>query len=66
MSSRNIQTVELTEILQACRKLSNTLDLEQLYMVLANVIRKKFRFTGWRYFFIATKQMRLSLFSMKV
>jgi diguanylate cyclase (GGDEF)-like protein len=42
MFSRNIESVELTEILQACRKLSNTLDLEQLYMVLADVIRKKF------------------------
>ena len=42
MLSGNNQSVELTEILQACRKLSNTLDLEQLYTVLADVIRKKF------------------------
>ena len=42
MLSGNDQSVELTEILQACRKLSNTLDPEQLYMVLADVIRKKF------------------------
>ena len=42
MSSGNIQSVALAEILQACRKLSNTLDLEQLYMALADVIRKKF------------------------
>jgi diguanylate cyclase (GGDEF)-like protein len=42
MLTRNNQSAELTEILQACRKLSNTLDLEQLFMLLADVIRKKF------------------------
>jgi diguanylate cyclase (GGDEF)-like protein len=61
MSSRNIQSVALTEILQACRKLSNTLDLEQLYMVLADVIRKKFSIHRLAIFLYRNKANALEL-----
>jgi diguanylate cyclase (GGDEF)-like protein len=62
MLSRNIESVELTEILQACRKLSNTLDLEQLYMVLADVIRKKFSVHRLAIFLYRNKANALELF----
>jgi len=38
----NLQSGEHTEILKACRKLSNILDPEELYAVFADVIKKKF------------------------
>jgi diguanylate cyclase (GGDEF)-like protein len=37
----NLQSSEQTEILRACRKLSNTLELEELCAVFADVIKKK-------------------------
>ncbi len=37
----NLQPDEQTEILKACRKLSNILDPEELYAVFADVIKKK-------------------------
>lgn len=41
MTASNLSSDELTEILKTCRKLSNTLDLEELYTVFAKVIKKK-------------------------
>ncbi len=41
MGSSGFQSDELTEILKACRKLSNILDLEELWTVFADVIIKK-------------------------
>ncbi len=38
----NLQPQEQTEILKACRKLSNILDPEELYAVFAELIKKKF------------------------
>jgi diguanylate cyclase (GGDEF)-like protein len=38
----NLQPDEATEILKACRKLSNILEPEELYTVFADVIKKKF------------------------
>jgi diguanylate cyclase (GGDEF)-like protein len=38
----NLKPGEHTEILKACRKLSNILDPEELYAVFADVIKKKF------------------------
>jgi diguanylate cyclase (GGDEF)-like protein len=61
MSSGNIQSVALAEILQACRKLSNTLDLEQLYMALADVIRKKFSIHRLAIFLYRNKANALQL-----
>jgi diguanylate cyclase (GGDEF)-like protein len=41
VTASNLSSDELTEILKTCRKLSNTLDLEELYTVFANVVKKK-------------------------
>lgn len=41
LTASNLQADELTEILKTCRKLSNTFDLEELYMVFAGVLKKK-------------------------
>lgn len=41
VTASNLSSDELTEILKTCRKLSNTLDLEELYTVFANVLKKK-------------------------
>jgi len=40
-TASNLSSGELTEILKTCRKLSNTLDLEELYKVFAKVVKKK-------------------------
>ena len=41
VTASNLSSDELTEILITCRKLSNTLDLEELYAVFAKVVKKK-------------------------
>jgi diguanylate cyclase (GGDEF)-like protein len=41
VTASNLSSDELTEILITCRKLSNTLDLEELYAVFAKVLKKK-------------------------
>ncbi len=41
VTAGNLASNELTEILKTCRKLSNTLDLEEWYTVFAKVIKKK-------------------------
>jgi transcriptional regulator with GAF, ATPase, and Fis domain len=41
VTASNLSSGELTEILKTCRKLSNTLDLEELYAVFAKVLKKK-------------------------
>jgi len=41
VTASNLSSDELTEILKTCRKLSNTLDLEELYAVFAKVVKKK-------------------------
>jgi len=41
VTAGNLSSDELTEILKTCRKLSNTLDLEELYTVFAKVVKKK-------------------------
>jgi diguanylate cyclase (GGDEF)-like protein len=41
VSAGNLSSDELTEILKTCRKLSNTLDLEELYTIFAKVVKKK-------------------------
>jgi diguanylate cyclase (GGDEF)-like protein len=42
MVTRELHSDKLTDILKACRKLSNILEPEELYSVFADVIKKKF------------------------
>ena len=42
MVSTDIQTDELSKILKSCRELSNILNLDELYAVFSDVIKKKF------------------------
>jgi diguanylate cyclase (GGDEF)-like protein len=42
MVSNDLQTDELSEILRSCRQLSNILDLDELYSVFTDVVKKKF------------------------
>ena len=42
MVSKEHQTDELSEILKSCRQLSNILDLDKLYSVFSDVVKKRF------------------------
>ena len=42
MVSNDIQTDELSEILESCRQLSNILNLDKLYAVFSEVVKNKF------------------------
>ncbi|MGD2037814.1 MAG: diguanylate cyclase [Desulfobacterales bacterium] len=61
MVSNDLQTDELNEILIACRQLSNILDLDELYSVFSDVIKKKFAIRQLAIFVYHPTEEKLSL-----
>ena len=61
MVSNDLQTDELSEILKSCRQLSNILDLDELYSVFADVVKKKFAIRELAIFVYRQTEKKLSL-----
>jgi diguanylate cyclase (GGDEF)-like protein len=61
MLSKDVQTDELNEMLRACRQLSNILDLDELYSVFSDVIKKKFAIHELAIFVYHQAEEKLSL-----
>jgi len=61
MVSNDLQTDELSEILESCRQLSNILDLDELYSVFADVVKKKFAIRELAIFVYRQTEKKLSL-----
>lgn len=61
MASHHLQPDELTEILEACRRLSHILEPESLYAALANLIKEKFSVRELAIFAYGQTEKMLSL-----
>jgi diguanylate cyclase (GGDEF)-like protein len=60
MISNEPQTNELSEILKSCRQLSNILDLDKLYSVFTDVVKKKFAIREMAIFVYDQTEKKLS------
>jgi len=60
MVSNDLQTDELSGILKSCRQLSNILDLDELYSVFADVVKKKFAIRELAIFVYRQTEKKLS------
>jgi diguanylate cyclase (GGDEF)-like protein len=61
MASYHLKPDELSEILEACRRLSHILDPKSLYAALANLIKKKFAIRELAFFVYGQTEKKLSL-----
>lgn len=66
MVAHNLQKDEMTEILEACRRLSHILDPESLYGALADLIKKRFAVRELALLLIARPTKTFHWYSAKV